>query len=617
MNSTIAEIQATNNRVYEDLIASLETAGEKLDLLISVCDDDRVQQAVIAGYEAELIEQGIQPFTITLQHNDPSLRTSLRELLTKEHYLQEQNPAVVTVLGANQLSTLALLEEQRSEQDIFFGYLQLTRDGLPQFPLSIVLWVSHQVAKQLATQAPDFWSWRGGVFWFDSYQQVTVSAKEIAELKSFLSKYHLELNQGTDSEYLIPINDLQKLIEDIDFKNKKDPKLGAFYLQLGEIYRLRCKSGKANNLQNEIALAERAYQISLERYIQLNDKQRIAEIYNNFGLLHESHNRYQEAITDYKNSIDWHCKASNQLNQGRSLKNLGNVHRALGQYNKAAELYQQSISIAREVGDRQTEGRALNTLGLIHFELAQYEKAIQLHRQHLDIAREVGNRQDEGHALGNLSMAYNEIGQHDEAIKACQQYIHIAKEVGDRKGEGNALCNLGNISYDTGRYKKAIELHQQSMGIAEEIGDVKGVGRALVNIGRAFSKLNQQERAVNCYRQSLSIAQTIGNRLSEAICHINLGVSLTKLHRGNEAIAAYEKAALIYDELGLMHEVAKIRKIISTAKIDNLKSASMTAPEIVPNQPKSSAVGRLVKRFWQTAQQLWQWLRHIFIRHRL
>ena len=58
------------------------------------------------------------------------------------------------------------LQQPKSAQERFFFSVQWTREGLRDFQLPIVLWVTEAVAQGLAQQAPDFWSWRGGVFEF-------------------------------------------------------------------------------------------------------------------------------------------------------------------------------------------------------------------------------------------------------------------------------------------------------------------------------------------------------------------------------------------------------------------------------------------------------------------
>jgi hypothetical protein len=69
------------------------------------------------------------------------------------------------VLGADELLGLRLNQDKSALEKFFFS-LQWTRESLRGFPLPLVLWLTPWIAAALANQAPDFWSWRGGVFEF-------------------------------------------------------------------------------------------------------------------------------------------------------------------------------------------------------------------------------------------------------------------------------------------------------------------------------------------------------------------------------------------------------------------------------------------------------------------
>ncbi|WP_228059215.1 hypothetical protein [Nostoc sp. LEGE 06077] len=227
---------AENRDVYDDLIVSIEAKAHQLNLLIAVCDDSSFRDEIIAQYESEL-QQEIRPYRVTLARGEPSLRAAVAQLVEREEYLQQHNPAVITVTGIEQLYFLKLGQE-RSEQEIFFGYLQWTREGLREFPFAIVLWVTNQILVELIKKAPDFWSWRNGVFRFASRRKNTVSARELEPIRFAFSGNELS---GFDDEndYLLPIEDLQGFIQNLEQRGVKDANLATLYFSLGDIYRKR------------------------------------------------------------------------------------------------------------------------------------------------------------------------------------------------------------------------------------------------------------------------------------------------------------------------------------------------------------------------------------------
>lgn len=153
-----------NNDSYDDLLVSIEASAGLLSLLIAVCDDSNFREEIITKYQSEL-NSDFGAFRLTLPRGKPSLKTALTQLVANNKYLQNGGKAVVTVTGTEQLYSLRFGLE-RSEQEIFFGYLQWTREALQKFPYPIVLWVTNQMLVDLSKLAPDFWSWRKGVFRF-------------------------------------------------------------------------------------------------------------------------------------------------------------------------------------------------------------------------------------------------------------------------------------------------------------------------------------------------------------------------------------------------------------------------------------------------------------------
>jgi hypothetical protein len=72
---------------------------------------------------------------------------------------------LVTVMGADSLSNIRL-DETKSTEEQFCSSLQGTLKSWQEFTFSILIWLTPEIANSLAKQAPDFWSWRNGVFDF-------------------------------------------------------------------------------------------------------------------------------------------------------------------------------------------------------------------------------------------------------------------------------------------------------------------------------------------------------------------------------------------------------------------------------------------------------------------
>jgi hypothetical protein len=159
------QLTTTQQDNYELLLVSIEAGADILNILLAQCADNDVRDFVIAKYESEL-EADIRRFRIELDGANESMRHTIDCLVQQEPYLQQKGKAVITVMGSDKLCGYRRPGEERSEQEIFFGFLQWTREGLREHPTAIVLWVTPEMRSSIFRKAPDFHSWCRGVFRF-------------------------------------------------------------------------------------------------------------------------------------------------------------------------------------------------------------------------------------------------------------------------------------------------------------------------------------------------------------------------------------------------------------------------------------------------------------------
>ncbi len=215
-----------NQYNYQRLMAAIEASAGSLNLLVAACNTRNLRQQLVRQYEAELQQQGIVCHRLRLRGPDPSLRQALVELVAAEPALQTGQHATITVLGIDELLPVKF-DAPQSEQDRFFGYLQWTREAL----LHIVVWLNPQLLVRLAERAPDFWSWRGGVFWFEDSPTSAVMSTSATWEGTF---------PPSSETHTLPVEDLLSLIAQIEQQQGQDASLlVTLYDSLGRAYNQR------------------------------------------------------------------------------------------------------------------------------------------------------------------------------------------------------------------------------------------------------------------------------------------------------------------------------------------------------------------------------------------
>ncbi|NJN71446.1 MAG: tetratricopeptide repeat protein [Limnothrix sp. RL_2_0] len=434
------ELNTTNQDNLWEIVVAVESNLQHLGLFLAVCDQDALRKTAIQQYEQELAAQGIICHRVSLNSDDPSLYRAVREGF--EQIDNSDQPMMFSVEGGVGLSETVAANEEKSPLAKFLGYLQWTREAMREFEFPIVIWINGAVYDEIAREAPDFYSWRQGVFFFERQPILGVGQLE----KAVIVQGEGQIIDDIDDDLNLSLPELLEYVAQREAKNQYDANLAKLY-----------------------ELVAKQYGKSLATY--------------------------DEAVATWEKAIALNQQLGAKANEANNLISLGILIYNRSNFWEAKTLWQKSLDIAREIGDRRGEANSLGNLGIAYKNLGEYQRAIAFHQQHLDIAREIGDRQGEANSLGSLGNAYCSLGEYQRAIAFQQQHLDIAREIGDRRGEAASLGNLGNAYDSLGEYQRAISFYEQALSIYKEIGNKSGFAAGTYNIAIAWSRLGRKYEA--------------------------------------------------------------------------------------------------------------------------
>ena len=364
-----------NQRQLSKLLVAVEANAQRLGLFLCVCDDPALQTALIDQYETAFRERSIVPLQVHLDVQQPSLKAVLETAAAQNPTLRAGEPAVVTVLSTEELISVSLDEEKSSQAQFFFS-LQWTRESLRAFEFPVVLWMPDAMLTKLVREAPDFWSWRRGVYEFAAAPALV--AKGGASLTNATAVETTDRSQ-TETDSALSIEELLLQISGLEQKNKDSSLLITLYSSLGRAY---------------------------------------SQEYN-----------YEEAIALYERALDLSKQKNNLVGQVSVLKYLGDALDDIGKIKQALKHYQKALQIAQELESLKDEADLIRRLGNTHQSLGEFQQAIKFQQQSLEFARKIGNRRGEASSLNNLGNAYGSLGQYQRAIEFNQQSLEITKDL--------------------------------------------------------------------------------------------------------------------------------------------------------------------------------------------
>jgi tetratricopeptide (TPR) repeat protein len=411
------EREQENLRNFRKLLLSVQASLKQLNLLIAICDHPTYREELIRDYEAQLTAKGITCLRVQLDRHQTSLKQALLTLAAEEPALHEDIPVMVTVCGADQMLSVRLDEEQSAREQFFFS-LQWTREALRQFQFPIVIWLTEQIVRELTQQAPDFWSWRGGVFQF-----VRPLWRSDNRPTGEFQDFQLEEKPKKPTslaESRLKIQDLKQQIATLEAQEPESPLLPSLYSSLGAAYKERLDNGLVTSHAKEQPLAIQAYEKAIALQTE-EDSVELAKNLNNLANLYRVQGRYGEAEPLYVRSLSIREQqlGTNHPSVALSLNNLANLYNAQGRYSEAEPLYVRSLSIReQQLGtNHPSVALSLNNLAELYRAQGRYSEAEPLYVRSLSIKEQQrgANHPDVATSLNNLAYLYKSQGRYGEA----------------------------------------------------------------------------------------------------------------------------------------------------------------------------------------------------------
>jgi tetratricopeptide (TPR) repeat protein len=531
---TSLSVTQANEETYDKLLVSLEAGLGMLQIFIAVCDDDRQREEIITNYERELASIA-HPDRVYLDSQEPSLRLAISQQVT----VRENAIAIVT--GTEGLS------ERGESLEKFFGYLQWTREGLREFKMPIVLWIPARIFAQLAKKAPDFYSWRNGIFQFQPEPSVVtkLSWEQVKQVAGRLIFAHIG-EHLKDVELLVLRSFWDGLTYDemakIHFLNKGYLRsVGATLLQkLSEVLGEQLtKSNFKNALNRGIESITNDSSSSLFSVEQLEsslaqgieqwgeNSRNLEPLYSQLGSLYATRVQFRESEDrerEYALAQDYLHKAialQTQFKQeeslANSLNNLAKLYYSQEKYNQAEPLYQQVLAINRAnlPPNHPSLATSLNNLALLYQSQGKYNQAEPLYQEALAIDRASlpPNHPDLAIDLNNLANLYYSQGKYSEAEPLYQQVLAISRASLPPNHPNLAiyLNNLANLYYSQRKYNEAEPLYQEALAIerANLPPNHPNLAIYLNNLANLHIAKNEMAIAEQEYQEALQIIREL------------------------------------------------------------------------------------------------------------
>ena len=194
----------------------------------------------------------------------------------------------------------------------------------------------------------------------------------------------------------------QNALELLDLEQRQE--IAAVYGNIGNCYLD----------QEEFGLAASYYNRALKLNLTINATESAIQQYHGLGICHESEQKLDSSILDYRNAeMLAYLINDNELSVrtlGMTWTNFGSPYKSLGKFDSAAYYWKKSLTAFEELEDEYEVSNALNNLGLLQLEAGNAKQAIDsFFEPAYQLAIKEGDPYQIQDVLSNLALAYEKI----------------------------------------------------------------------------------------------------------------------------------------------------------------------------------------------------------------
>ena len=277
-------------------------------------------------------------------------------------------------------------------------------------------------------------------------------------------------------------------------------------------------------LNNEIATSIATFEKAEKIFLETNNLNRLARVYNNLGNSYSSLFDFSNSLLYYTKSLDIKEQNAESTSITSNLINISTIHYHLGEYQECIEKNEQALILALQENDFESTAIIYTNLGASYERLGNYTKAVNYDLKALELYQNnVKNNIAEIRAYINLGVTY----MSQNMISEARHYFQLAQDFNFvEKSDQQTCIILNNIA--------ELERIDHNYDIAREVAKEALVYEYLINYPEerliSINELYLIEKDVLNYKEALAYYREY-IQLSDSL------LELTNVSKTNIALA--------------------------------------------------------------------------------
>jgi len=283
--------------------------------------------------------------------------------------------------------------------------------------------------------------------------------------------------------------------------------------QIGLVYR------RVNDYSKALEYLFKAGEIC----IQSDDKNALANIYNNIGIIYDEMGNLDLALEYYKKDLEFYREDTHSLNNAICKMNIAEIYDRKGKYDEAFKLYKESLETFEKVGSPKNISNLLLSMGNHFLKRNDLSNALQYYTRGKKIKEEIHEPYGIAEALLSLGRIHHRLGQYPAALDFLGKAITLSKEINYPLVIRDANFELSAVYQEMGDYPGALEYHKKYKETDDTIFNEKSA-RNIVEMQARFD-LERKEKEISLLKKDQQI-KSLELARQKAIIYSSISISV-------------------------------------------------------------------------------------------
>lgn len=223
----------------------------------------------------------------------------------------------------------------------------------------------------------------------------------------------------------------------------------------------------------------------------------------NFGLLHQSQKKYQEAIESFTQALKINTQLNNTSGIASNNENLASLQRTLKNYDSAESHYKAAFEIYRQENQQAKLIELHSALGSLYQTRKQTELALLEYEKALSLTQENPNKRFSAGLYANMGILSQQSNDLEKAESYFNQALVLYQALQQDQGTADQYSNLAILARNKKQFENSESLHLKSIELYEKVNATQAIVTQYTNLGFLYTAWNKAETACTYWQKSL------------------------------------------------------------------------------------------------------------------